>query len=270
MNAGHDMGCVSAGKSTPLKSVPTSCVCGKQEEVKRCGKCKATSYCSKECQASHLPYHSTYCGAISELEQYEKNRIYGKRSVRQQQMDDKVRGKMMKLIGEKPKLYCCLDGKKVEVLWDTGSMVTLVDRVWLDQHFPGKEIHPVAEFLGRDDLNLRAANASEISFDGVVVMNFTLKEGEEGGVVVPVLVASQQITEPILGYNVIEHLILTGDSAVHATLQSCFSGGHPVQIDWCKGKPKIQISSSKLKLLLQSRYLLVIECRKVPYESVWK
>ena len=35
------------------------CVCASEVNVRRCGKCKATPYCSKACQKSHLNYHSS-------------------------------------------------------------------------------------------------------------------------------------------------------------------------------------------------------------------
>ena len=81
-----------------------------------------------------------------------------------------------------------------------------------DKHFPGKAIDTVSEFLEREgvkDLKLKAANTTEIKLDGVVVVQFSLKEGEEG-IAVPMLVASEEISQPILGYNVIEELILSG------------------------------------------------------------
>ena len=123
-----------------------------------------------------------------------------------------MKRKMLKLIGNKPKLNCYLDKKRVELLWDTGSMISLVDRGWLDRHFPDKTIYSVAEFLGEEELKVCAVNSSEIEFDGVALMDFTLKNGE-GGFVVPVLVASEEISEPILGYNVIEYLILNGNES---------------------------------------------------------
>ena len=203
LNADH-VGDGLASNVTPSVSVspvvgPVCCVCGAKENIKRCGKCKATSYCSKGCQVAHLSYHGVYCEAISDLHKLETGKLYRDFSVRQSQMDLKIKTRMMKLIGEKPKLRCQLDGKEVEFLWDTGSMVSMVDRAWVDQHFPDKQIYSVADFL-QTDLNVRAANSSEILYDGVVVLNLTLEDGKEG-FLVPILVASREISEPILGYN---------------------------------------------------------------------
>ena len=59
------------------------CVCGVEENVKRCSGCKAAHYCSKECQHSHWEHHSVYCQAIVDLEHLERCKLYGSKTVRQ-------------------------------------------------------------------------------------------------------------------------------------------------------------------------------------------
>ena len=54
-------------------------------------------------------------------------------------------------------------------------------------------------------------------------LEFQLDDGGEG-FMVPVLVASNEMTEVILGYNVIEHLILNGTSQQRTALPSAFQG----------------------------------------------
>ena len=113
------------------------CACGFEgEEVKRCGQCKATSYCSIGCQMSHRGYHKAYCSAVSALEQLEREKLYQGFSVRQCQVDFRTKKKLIRLVGEKPVLSCNLGAKKTNVLWDTGSMVSLVDRRWVALNFP--------------------------------------------------------------------------------------------------------------------------------------
>ena len=136
----------------------------------------------------------------------------------------------MKLVGRKPKLQCYVNGKKMEMLWDTGSMVSLADRLWVAANFPDNEILPVADFLDGEDLKLCAANSTEIKFDGVILLTFGLKE-EDDLFVVPVLVSSQPMTEPILGFNVIEHLVLEGKEEERKLLQSCFKSRKLVNVD---------------------------------------
>ena len=187
-------------------------MCGESDGVKRCSQCKATLYCSKQCQREHFAHHKQWCATVSSLQKLETNKIYGNKTVRQGHLDWKTQKKMIRLVGRKPMVKCRLDGKQFDMLWDTGSMICLVDRRWVNKHFPGKRIQSVSEFLEREgvkDLKLRAANATEIKLDGVVVVEFSIKEGEEG-FEVPMLVASEDIAQPILGYNVIEDMILKG------------------------------------------------------------
>ena len=187
------------------------------------------SYCSKECQKSHWEYHAVYCSTIVDLVKCEKEKIYGNRTVRQKQMDFKTKRKMMKLVGDKPMLNCQLGGKSFEMLWDTGSMISLVDRSWVRRNFPDEKIHSVTEFM-EDELNVRAANATSISLDGVVLLEFGLKGGGDG-FIVPLLVASDDMAEPILGYNVIEHLVLDGSKDQHAALKSALRGKKNFEIE---------------------------------------
>ena len=60
-------------------------------------------------------------------------------------------------------LNCLLNSEKFRVLWDTGSMVSVVDKAWVTQHFPENELLSVEEVLGDDKLEIRAANDTEIS-----------------------------------------------------------------------------------------------------------
>ena len=92
----------SVNINTPSIEKEKCCVCGSTVGVKRCGGCRATSYCSKRCQRSHHAYHSAYCSALSDLEKLEINKLYQGRSVRQQQLDTKTQTKIVKLVGEKP------------------------------------------------------------------------------------------------------------------------------------------------------------------------
>ena len=188
--------------------------------MRRCGGCKVVRYCSKFCQISHREEHEKYCCHIPELVKIETEKLYAgcvKQSVRQVQFDMVTHRKMVKLVGEKPMLKCYYGGKLVNVLWDTGSMVSMIDRYWWKENFPNEHIYSVEEFLGTS-LHLQAANATSVKFDGVVILKFTLNEEEEG-FMVPYLVSSEAMESPILGYNVIEHLILNGSPAQKKALE---------------------------------------------------
>ena len=62
----------------------------------------------------------------------------------------------------------------------------------------------MSEFLDKE-LQVQAANETAIQFDGVVLLDYKLSDEDEG-FVVPLLVSSDKIVDPILGYNVIEYL----------------------------------------------------------------
>ena len=63
------------------------CVCGSEENVRKCSGCHATKYCSKRCQKSHHSHHAVYCSAINQLEKVEKDKVYGTKSVREELLD---------------------------------------------------------------------------------------------------------------------------------------------------------------------------------------
>ena len=75
---------------------------------------------------------------------------------------------------------CYLDSENCEALWDTGSMISLVDAKWVSQHFPQKKMHAVNNFLKTDNLKVKAANSTEIPFKGVILLEFSLKRGIQG------------------------------------------------------------------------------------------
>ena len=131
--------------------------------------------------------------------------MYKNYSVRAEQVDAQSRNKFVNLIGEKPTIKCYLDGANCEALWDTGSMVSLVDVRWVRENFLQKRLHSIKDFLKNDNLQVKTANSTEIPLEGVILMDFSLKSGLPG-FIVPFLFTSQEINELILGYNVIEQV----------------------------------------------------------------
>ena len=136
--------------------------------------------------------------------------------------DEKLRRKIMKLVGDKPMLDCLLEDREFQMLWDTGSMISMVDRWWVRKHFPNETIYPASNFVDQE-LNVQAANATNIDFDGVILLDFSLSDKDKG-FVVPMLVSKEKITDPILGYNVIEYLVLEGSEEQRVALKN--SLGH--------------------------------------------
>ena len=228
--AGVQLASIQTPSAVVEEKKPSCCVCGKEEGLKCCDNCKSTHYCSTNCQKVHWSYHKVYCKVISDLVEVEKEKVYQGKSVRQVQVNEGTRRKLVQLIGSKPKFQCFLGDEETEMLWDTGSMVTLVDRAWVDRYCPESKIVPVSEVLEGRELNVMTANKSKIEYDGVVWLDFGLKEGEKR-LFIPVLVSTECIAEPILGYNIIEELLLESKPEDYEKIRSCFTTARPFQLE---------------------------------------
>ena len=116
---------------------------------------------------------------------------------------------LVKLIRTTPIISCELDGKKNDVLLDSGSQVSMCSQVWLSDHAPEVKIQPVTDFL-EDGENVRflAANNTEVPIQGAVVLDFDL-----GGCnfPVPFVVTGGPMKQPIIGFNVMEHVVRSGN-----------------------------------------------------------
>ena len=121
----------------------------------------------------------------------------------------KLKRKLVKLVGERPTLKFLLNNKNIEGLWDTGAMVSLLNKLFVLENFPDAKIESIAEFLGEEDVNdlkLTVANKKEMSVVGVVVLQFGV-QGMADMFEIPFLVTDEELSQPILGYNTIEYLV---------------------------------------------------------------
>ena len=176
------------------------------EKVLGCPKCKSRMYCSIDCIIKHKRTDSTLCSAISDLEKFECEKLLQRIiSQSQSKLPAKINREIVRLVGEKPVVSVNVDGVDISCLWDTGSMVSVLSKMFLDKHFPGKKIHSVEDFLGHGGLKLTAANNTDLPIEGVVLFDF----GVDGEILfqVPFLVSKYELAHPIVGYNMIEHLI---------------------------------------------------------------
>ncbi|KAJ7167662.1 hypothetical protein C8R46DRAFT_1034310 [Mycena filopes] len=48
-----------------LQRVCTNCL-ATESDLSRCGRCKRSAYCSKECQVKHWPMHKPWCKKVEE------------------------------------------------------------------------------------------------------------------------------------------------------------------------------------------------------------
>ncbi|MCH2405040.1 MAG: hypothetical protein MK200_02450, partial [Nitrosopumilus sp.] len=108
-------------------------------------------------------------------------------------------------MGEKCTISCSLDGEKHEVLWDTGAEVALISQKWLDENIPGKEIQNVTQLLGQE-LFLKVANNSNLEYKGYTEIILQMSDVSEP-LLVPFLVTDEEISMPMVGYNVIEEVV---------------------------------------------------------------
>ena len=130
--------------------------------------------------------------------------------------------RVAKLIGKKCLLKCNLSGYAVTVLLDSGAQVSIIDKQWKQEYLPQQEVRPLSELIGSRPLDLTAANGGQIPYDGWVELTFNLPGNEDPklAIRVPFLVSRTSLVRPILGFNVIEELILgkEGDIEVVAVI----------------------------------------------------
>ena len=153
--------------------------------------------------------------AIKILETREKS---GKNCDIRKPVSTKLQKQLIRLIGAKPLFKCMLDGVVSNVLWDTGSQVSVIDMDWLSVFAPGVALRPISDFLENEEkVEFLAANNTVVPMLGAVVLEFSMGHNKFP---VPFVVTSGKLANPIIGFNVMTHAICSGDSeAVIASLQ---------------------------------------------------
>ena len=119
----------------------------------------------------------------------------------------KLEAELVSVVGKKPVVEIHLNDVKVKALWDTGSMISLMNKKVLKFAECGKiEIQSVEEFMGGMGLKLSAANQTDLKISGVVVLDFGI---EKSDVLfqVPFILTDDDVKEIIIGYNVIEYVV---------------------------------------------------------------
>ena len=182
--------------------------------ILQCEVCESGCYCSSECAAAHKPDHQMLCSSIVSLTEYENAKeSYRQRieSIRAKSpLPYKLNQRIINLVGERPILKATLDGVQCDCLWDTGSMVSMISEPMLLEMFPDKTMYTVKEFIenGQGSLNLSAANNTKVPVEGVVLLDF---HAGDDNFQIPFLVTKTQLSNPIIGFNTIAHLILNVD-----------------------------------------------------------
>ena len=206
------------GKETPGK-LCVNCLT-KLADITLCDECQCGSYCPRKCLKDHVN-HKQYCAAICSLKKIEsekrmKNEICVSDA---EKLPFKMKMKLIRLVGERPLVNIFLNNRELEGLWDTGSMISLIHKDFLEDNFPGVEMYSVADFMENDSLKFTATNQTELCVDGVVVLNFGI-ENNLKLFQVPFLVTMEPISKPIIGYNTIEHFVTVFENKIDLSSSS--------------------------------------------------
>ena len=130
----------------------------------RCQKCSPGLCCSSECRTLDSDNHKTFCENIVALEKLEKNKKFSNFDISYDTpLKPNQQMKLVKLIGHKPMINFTLNNKNFEGLWNTGSMLSLVNLDWLKTKFNNIQIDSIEKFVGEKSPNvtLRTANNTE-------------------------------------------------------------------------------------------------------------
>ena len=110
------------------------------------------------------------------------------------------------LIGRKSLLKCFISGYAATVLFDSGSQVSIIDRLWRETFIPNYPPRPLEELLDQgESLNVYAANGQSIPYDGWVELTVNLMGNDNPNLAiqVPFLVSQLSLPQPLLGANVL-------------------------------------------------------------------
>lgn len=194
--------------------VSQKCInCGEKEKhqkFKQCSVCKTALYCSRECQGSHWPEHKEHCKPFTHIEpKTQQTHSCKVEADKKRIIRTKKHSTVTDLVGKKCLIDCYLQGKRTQVLWDTGSQVSAIDEVWKADNVPDTKLRDISEIVDPDDpLQVEAANGTEMPYVGWVVLTFRLAaSAEEFRVPMLVMKGSQQ-PRPIIGFNVIERVVI--------------------------------------------------------------
>ena len=112
----------------------------------KCTKCQSGNYYSKAYRIKQYPEHKKYCAVISELDSREKHKLEQLTVTGSEILPRKCRSQLVRLIVEKPIIEGYINNKTYKGLWDTGSMVSVLNKHWLKSNFPNEKNFSSEEF----------------------------------------------------------------------------------------------------------------------------
>ena len=155
----------------------------------KCTECQLGNYCSKACQIKQNLEHKKYCAVISKVDSRETDKLEQFTVTDSEILPKKYRSQLVRLIGEKPIIEGYINDNTYKGLWDTDSMVSVINKHWLKSNFSNEKTFSSEEFLG-SPLDLKTANNTNLNIEGVTVLDFSLKLTSEK-VKVPFIVTNE-------------------------------------------------------------------------------
>ena len=190
-----------------------------------CTGCRSVHYCDKNCQTLNWKEHRTICNTIDKLTK-ERDELVDLKCSFISHITPKVQHKLVKLVGERCIIDCEIAGVVDEALWDTGAQVSLLSKRWLEKNKGHSvAIQSLESLVGVDStsISLSGAGGSKIPYVGYVTVPVLLK-GRSEVIDVPFLVTAGELSNPIIGYNVIKAVAqLDEDNVVSG--ENCFFRG---------------------------------------------
>ena len=122
-------GAVVTGKPQPqCRGCGTT---GNEEySLRRCSNCRCVVYCSKSCQKKDREDHEVLCNAIHTLQA----KVDVEKGIYDTRVMPKTKAAVVKLVGNRCIMKGTLDDVEVNLLYDTGAQVCLIDKNWLEEN----------------------------------------------------------------------------------------------------------------------------------------
>ena len=143
----------------------------------RCQKCSAGLYCSSKCRTLDNNNYKIFSENIVALQKLRKNKTFSNFEISYDiPLKPNQQIKLAKLIGQKLMINFTLDDKNFEGLWDTSSMISLVNLDWLKTQFNNIQIDSIEKFVGdkSPNLTLRTSNNTEMNVLAIVTFDFSI------------------------------------------------------------------------------------------------
>ena len=176
-------------------------ILGNTKTVWRCLCCKLVIYCDVNCQKKHWLEHKTLCNEIKQEIRAKNQNSHDEThsDIFVSHLTPKQQQKVVSLIGRRCSIKAKLNEKKTEILWDTGAQVSIILSHLLGRNLPNVCIRGVEDSLD-GDLNLTAANGSDIPYCGYVELNLqiALSRGESTKVSCRVNTGPMERKTPVL------------------------------------------------------------------------